>query len=344
MHNVTIGGEMRGGDGQLSGYLRGVETVGNVKIAGRLLGGSQFATGLVLSTGVMGNVTIGGYVQGGPGDRSGGIHVFRALGNVKIGGDLLGGSGYESGYIHGASSIGTINIGGDVVGASITGTAALTDSGLIFSFGRIASVTIGKSLTAGTDTSTGALTHSGAIVAESIGPVKIGVGIVGNATNAALITAKGLATKPAAGFDLAIASLTVGGDVRFARILAGFDNNEAPANADAAIGIVSVGANWVASDLVAGAQDKGATGFGVGDTSQTVNNTGLIARIASIAIKGVVQGTVAGGDHFGFVAEQIGKLSVGGKAIALTTGPGNDDVLIPSSLDVRLLEVTTPPI
>jgi len=129
--------------------------------------------------------------------------------------------------------------------------------------------------------------------------------------------------------------------VRFYRDLA---DAETARHADAAIGIVSVGANWVASDLVAGAQDKGATGFGVGDTSQTVNNTGLIARIASIAIKGVVQGTVAGGDHFGFVAEQIGKLSVGGKAIALTTGPGNDDVLIPSSLDVRLLEVTTPPI
>jgi hypothetical protein len=131
----------------------------------------------------------------------------------------------------------------------------------------------------------------------------------------------------------------VKGDVRFAQILAGFDDNQAPINADAAIGKVKVGHDWVASSLVAGAQDAGAAGFGVGDTLQSIGNTPLIARIASITIKGSVTGSLAAGDNFGFVAQQIDKLVIAGRSIALTAGPSNNNVLIAFTDDVHLLEV-----
>jgi hypothetical protein len=242
-----------------------------------------------------------------------------------------------------------VRIGGDVIGASIEGTADLNDSGVILSNGRIASVTIIGSLIAGTNNSTGIVVRNGAIVAsDDIGPVTIGGNIVGNITNPALIIARGQ------GFDTAIASLSVGGDVRFARILAGFSSTFTPSNADASIGAVTVGRDWVASSLVAGAFNLGAddaaggTGinadninFGNGHDRLQIGGSGaLIARIASITIKGEVRGSFPAGDHFGFVAQQIDKLKIGARTFVLT-GPGTaaDNILVPFTNDVRLHEV-----
>jgi hypothetical protein len=91
---------------------------------------------------------------------------------------------------------------------------------------------------------------------------------------------------------------------------------------------------------VAGARDAGAAGFGLGDTLQTVANTGLIARIASITIKGDATGSLATGDHFGFVAQQIDRLKIGPRTFPSTPGAGNDAVAILFTNDLRLLEVT----
>jgi hypothetical protein len=162
---------------------------------------------------------------------------------------------------------------------------------------------------------------------------------MGQASNPALIIARGQDTKPTTGFDTAIASLTVKGDVRFARILGGFDLGQNPSNADAAIGAVTVGGSWRASSLVAGAMDTGAAGFGVGDSLQVSNDTALVARIASITIKGNVVGTFDATDNFGFVSQQIDKVKLGGRSISLTTGPTNDNVLLPLTNDIHILEV-----
>jgi hypothetical protein len=104
---------------------------------------------------------------------------------------------------------------------------------------------------------------------------------------------------------------------------------------------VKVGGDWVASDLVAGAQEAGSAGFGVGDTLQAVGDTGLIARIASIAIKGSVSGSLPVGDNFGFVAQQIDKLKIGARTFTLTPGASSpaDNILLPFTDDVHLLEV-----
>src|SRR4030095_11270233 len=246
------------------------------------------------------------------GERFGG-----GMGNVRVRGDVTGGTGDFTARIESSAAMGHLRMSGDVIGGSITGSASLSNSGTIFSTGRIASVTISGSLIAGNDASTGTLTSCGAIVAQNdLGPVRIG-SILGNSSNPALILAEGQTEKPTSGFDTAIASLTVKGDVRFAQILAGFDLDKIPSNADAAIGAVNVGRDWVASSLVAGANNLGAddvpdgTGlnadnvnFGdVHDHLQTVDDTPLIARIASIKIKGTVTGSFAPNDHFGFVAQ-----------------------------------------
>jgi hypothetical protein len=50
----------------------------------------------------------------------------------------------------------------------------------------------------------------------------------------------------------------------------------------------------------------------------------IIAKIASIVIKGAVIGREDGTDHFGFVAEHIVAFSSGGLKSGLTRGPSND--------------------
>jgi hypothetical protein len=314
--------------------------MGSVQVGGGLIGGPGNSTGQIHSFGAMGAVTIGRSVLGGAGDSTGQI-LGGAIGDVRIGGSLVGGSGNVSGVVQGGTGIGHVRIGGDVVGGSITDSASLSVSGAIVSFGAIKSIIIGGSLIAGSDDSTGTLTRSGTIeVGDSVGPVKISRSILGNVTNPAVIFASGQAVKPLTGFDTAIASLTVGGDVRFARILAGFDSFQTPTNADASIGAVSVGRDWVASSLVAGAEDTGADGFGINDDLQTVTDTVLIARIASIAITGNVAGSLGAGDHFGFVAQQIGSFKAAGFTAPLLAATANQNIAVRFTNDVRILEVS----
>jgi hypothetical protein len=54
-----------------------------------------------------------------------------------------------------------------------------------------------------------------------------------------------------------------------------------------------------------------------------------------------VLGTGSTGDYFGFVAEQIGKVMIGGRAFPLTLGSSSptDNFPIPPTDDVRVLEV-----
>jgi hypothetical protein len=337
---VSIGGDLIGGSGVFSGYVQSLGDCGPLSIGGDLVGGSATFAGYLQILGNLSRIQIGGDLAGGTGNFSGYVSSSGDMGDVRIGGDLAGGTGNFAGLVQSLSNMGKVRIGGGIIGGSITGSASLLGSGEIASSGRIASVTLGGSLIAGNDASSGTLNRSGAITAgDDIGPVKIGGDLVGQSSNPALIIARGQDSKPTTGFDTAIASLTVKGDVRFARILAGFDSGQSSLNADAAIGAVTIGGSWTASSLVAGAQDTGAPGFGVGDSLQVSDDTALIARIASITIKGNVIGTLDAADNFGFVAQQIDKVKFGGRTISLTAGPSNDNVLLPFTDDVHILEV-----
>ena len=73
--------------------------------------------------------------------------------------------------------------------------------------------------------------------------------------------------------------------------------------------------DFIASNIVAGAR-TGADGFwGTADDALGAQMTS--SRIASILIKGQAAGTDATGDHFGIVAQAIGKVRVGGVKLAI---------------------------
>jgi hypothetical protein len=186
-------------------------------------------------------------------------------------------------------------------------------------------VSLGGSLIAGTNTTTGAFQHNGSIQAKNdLGPITVKGSLVGNATNPVVISAVGQAVVPPGSTrDVAIASLKVGGQVEFANILAGYDTNLTPVNANAQIGAVKVGGDWIASNLVAGVAAGSDGLFGTADDVLIPDlnaNPRIIASIASVTIGGQAQGTVAGGDHFGIVAQKIDALSVAGSTLPLTAG------------------------
>jgi hypothetical protein len=305
-----------------------------------VVGGAGTTSGLLFGQLGIFRIKIGGDLRGGSGESSGQIRsIASGLGPITIGGDLVGGTANNTGLISTDRTITSVRIGGDIIGSSVAGSASLSYCGAISAFSRIFSVTVAGSIIAGSDASSGTLDHSGAIVAgRDLGPVKIGGSVLGDPTNPALIVARG----EIAVFDEednAITSLSIGGDVRWARILAGFDPNQAPINADASIGPVKVGRDWIASSLVAGARDSGADGFGQNDALQLGGDPELTARIASIRIKGLATGSARLNDHFGFVAQQIDQLRIGARAFELTPGPSNDSLALPHLADLRLLEV-----
>jgi hypothetical protein len=159
--------------------------------------------------------------------------------------------------------------------------------------------------------------------------------------NAALVSARGTLAPESIATALAIGRLSIGGSVNRAQILAGYDIMGAAMNADAGIGAVVVGRNWIASDLVAGVHAGDDSFFGTDDDRTIGGDTPLVARIASILIQGTAIGTAGGVDHYGFIAEEIGAFRSGGTKRALTFGSNNDvsGQQIGSTGDLQVREV-----
>ena len=112
-----------------------------------------------------------------------------------------------------------------------------------------------------------------------------------------------------------------------------------PVNGNAQIGTVTVGGDWIASNLVAGVEDTGGDGFGNG--TEAVIGGGTLAKIAAVTINGTIIGTAAGGDHFGFESHQIGSFQVGGTSMNLIPLAGADaiDYSPLTAYDISLREV-----
>ena len=191
----------------------------------------------------------------------------------------------------------------------------------------------------------GSLLRSGSVTAsDDIGPFVVKGSIVGNATQPVLITARGQAS-PVGTTDTAIRSLTVGGRVEFTNLLLGYSRDELGQNADAQIGAVTVGGDWIASYLLVGvnpndglvgdANDlKLAGDFGAGAIKDDAK---VVSKIASIVIGGGVFGTpgaISATDRFGFVAEQIGSFKANGLALALKPGASNDTFALGHALPI----------
>jgi hypothetical protein len=242
------------------------------------------------------------------------LNVTGDIGSVQVHGDVLGGAADFSGTILAAGDIGRILIKGSLEGGSGDYSGSIVTS----SNASIGSVTIGSILG-------GASAFNGIFSDGKLGKVKVTGSITGSETFPATISAKGDMLADRTAEMLAIKGLNVGGSVRFASILAGYSTNGAGVNADVRIGGVSVGSNWIASNIAAGVVANGEGGFGTPDDARIPGGSGdMISKIASIAIKGTAFGTPTAGGHFGFVAEEIGKFSIGKSVFPIERGASND--------------------
>lgn len=363
LKTAKIGHDIVGGNGANGANSGGVSaaTVTSITVGGSIYGGAAMFSGGIVGTALVSSATVHGDVRGGLGSYSGSIGSYGNVGTVNIGGSLVGptlttGTVAVSGEVVALGTIKSVTIGGDVRGGTISGDAHLSDSGFIGA-GAIGQVIVKGSVIAGTDNSTtGALVNTGAIRAlTSLGPVSIAQNLLGTTGTGGKVTLAGISaagiynsaqTLPA-GPDLAIAKLTVGGRVDHALIEAGVPRVVFAAfglssgtNADAQIGAITVGGSWIASSVAAGtaatdtlygdANDAKLIGAGVRDQANH------FSKIASITIAGQVLGTPTAGDNFGFVAQQIGSVKVGGTMVPLTTG------FRPIALDVAFEIVPSP--
>jgi hypothetical protein len=184
-------------------------------------------------------------------------------------------------------------------------------------------------------------------VIGKLGAFVVGHDFAGSTPGGTALRVEGAANGPASGVDVAIGSITIGGRVENAQILAGYNVFGWGVNADASIGRVKVGGMWIASTLHAGT-GAGLDGLdGTGDDARLSgmdvrDNPNLTAQIASIVIAGQGMGTIASAsDNFGIVSEWIKKAKTGGNKLGFlggarspddrffvaTTGPGGDGSL-----------------
>lgn len=196
--------------------------------------------------------------------------------------------------------LGSVTVGGSFVGAAFTNTKGM------------GAIKIGGDLRAG-------------VLASSVGPIAsltVGGSILGLASsNPVIVTAHGKFVAPTAGPDVAIGSVKVTGSVENTFFGAGTPALAFPltqANADASIGSIIVGRDWVASSAVAGV-DGLAEGPGNNNDVKVASSDRpeVLSAIGSFTVKGQAFGTpFTTIDMFGVVAERIGKAKVGLRTFA----------------------------
>lgn len=230
-----------------------------------------------------------------------GIETKGALPKLTVKADLRG--DLQIGDTDG--NLGTVTIGGSIVGVNTISAGG--SIGLIKVVGDIRDTlgTLGIGTTKGT---IGALTVDGGIYGKS-------------AATPIFISAFGLPTAPAKGIDLAIKNVTVKGSVQYAAFRAGVGGD---GDADASIGAISVGGDWIGSSVLAGTAPGPDGQIGTADdekvsTGVQRDNLNLESSIGSFIVKGQAIGTYDNGsDMFGVVAEQIGTAKVGSRTFAFT--------------------------
>lgn len=310
--------------------------LGKVSVSGRL---EQILAGdRVVKTAGVKSLTVGTLgqalaVPGLPADYH--SLIVGAVGALTVKGDARG---VDFEVIGGPlASIGTVNIKGSL---DANGVAA-GNAAYLHATGNIGAVTIGKSVIGGAD-------FSGLGAGGKLGRVSIG-GALTSASAAKPVTISALGKLGAlkAGDSVAIAGLSVKTNVLNARILAGYTTALVATNPDAGIGAISVLGNWEASSVAAGVQDTSVAGtlsslpdgFGRHDSliAEAVANH-IFASIASITIKGTAIGSVTPStDFFGFTAQHLGALKIGGMKKTLTA-MAEDLILDPVNNDFHAVD------
>ena len=318
---LSIGGDVIGGTFPQSATVSVAgATVGPVAIKGSVVGGSGNASGQVLLPKVA-SLTVGGDVLGGDGDTSGRLEVTNSVTTLDVAGSVLGGDGDFSGRVIVNSTVPVTPLKTATIRGSVAGGGG-DGSGTVLCFVPGGTLAIGKDVRGGAGASSGAVTadtlqrltiggsvfagpgvaSGGLRVGNSVGVLRIAGSVAGTASRFALITAGGAGQS--------IGSLSVGGRMEKSLVLAGYSQASTPQAVSAgSIGGVTVGGDLVASSIVAGVRNPGFPNFG-NDADIAFPST-TISRIGAITVRGSVMGTIAAGDHFGFVAEQIGGVTIG---------------------------------
>ena len=346
---ISVLHDIRGGSNLDAGEIVSGGKVGNVTIGGSLIGGSSVETGsLYLLGGDAGRITVKQSLIGSTGLNSAEINVGGSVTSIAIGGSLLGGTNSHAGSIDIGNSLTSLTIGHDIVGGSIS-SGTLSDSGSI-SADHIGTLTVLGSIIGGLNdgNSTAHLNNNASILAgHDIGSITVKGDIRGSlGSNSAvkfteiLISALG-AFSPTGTSDVAIGKIAIGGSVESTTIRAGFTVNSTPNDGQAQIGAVTVGHDWLASNLVAGTKDTANDGFGDGGDSPITPSPGMsISKIASVVIAGIVEGSpTVPDDIYAFEARAIGSFKVHGSAQTVGTGPASAIQLSPITADafIRLI-------
>ena len=235
-------------------------------------------------------------------------------------------------------ALGKVSIDGDLQQIDAAGVTGLS----VYSLGQFADADEhGAPLSSMIEGNLGALTVKTdasrvTIAAQTIGAIKA-LNLDG-----VKILASGVLNPAKLANAIAIKSLTVSGSVRDSQILAGYDASGNAMNADVQIGAVKVLGQWVASDLVAGVHTGPDGSFATTDDTLVPGGNAIVSKIASITISGAAFGTSGNLlDGFGFVAEEIGSVSIGKAKLPLAKGARNDltPVLAGLTGDMRVREV-----
>ena len=251
--SISIKKDLIGGAGTQDGCLFIAGNVGMLTIGGDVIGGDANQSGSITLSGKATSIKIAGNLKGGAGSETGALLLGSLSSNIltlSIGGSIVGGAGHSSGGIK-DGNIATLTVGGNIIGGNAINADDLTNSGYV-TVQRVTTMTVGGSVIAGIDNTTGTYYNNGVIrAANDIGSLTIKGSVVGNATNLAVISARGQAT-PVGNSDVALGKLTVVGRVEFGLILGGTDAFGNARNADAQIGSINVLGDWIASSAAAG--------------------------------------------------------------------------------------------
>jgi hypothetical protein len=221
----------------------------------------------------------------------------------------------RGGSIIATGSLGAVKIGGDIIGSGVAG------------FDSVAGLSATSIQVGGDLVESGVSSHTLMNLRQSAGPVTIGGEIRGTGESSARLLFASQTGYSAPGFT----KLTVKGSVTNALVAGGLrDFDLFPDNGDAILGSISVGGDWVGSSAAAGVSYGNDMDFATNDDSAGTSNAPNLSRIAAITIRGQVLGTSTAGDRYGFTAQSLGPIKIGGLATpaAIQLATLYDDVAV----------------
>lgn len=326
---VRVKGSILGGAGNGSGVID-ASMINQIVVTGHVMGGSGQGSGVIHSGQGLKSVLIRGNVNGGAGSQSGLISTNQFVNQMTIQGSIIGGSGFQTGGVQASGEIKSIRIEGNLVGGPISKSGAVLSRSGYIAGGGIGSVLVGGSVISAQNGNTnGAASQldrsvSGAILSfTSISTLTVHGELLGNQSQPVTIIAA--ASESRFQQANAIGRLTVGQNAKWANIVAGIALDNHSQNADAKLGSITVKGDWISSNIYAGVAPSGSNGTTVARLNEpgVIDSSGSHSQISSVRIDGQAL-NLNTSRQTGLYADEIQNVSVAGKSIKLTPGPGND--------------------